>query len=111
MKIDLTQANIRLEPQRELSLMDAADVEVTCLTGCVWLTTAGDPRDIILLPGDAHSIKRNGDTIINALESSLVHVRMPSAQRSAWKRWLEPAWRWLRAPRRHGPVLSRGLNY
>jgi quercetin dioxygenase-like cupin family protein len=113
MKIDLTQANIRLERQRELSLADAAGVEITCFSGAIWLTTEGDSRDIVLTAGDFHAIRRNGITLVNALESSLVHVRMPRAQRSAWKRWLEPAWRWLAsaAEARARAVLSRGLNY
>jgi len=113
MKIDLTQANIRLEPQRELSLVDAAGVEITCHRGAVWLTTEGDPRDIVLVAGDSHAVRRNGITLINALESTLVHVRMPRVQLPVWRRWLESAWRWLAgtAEARARAVLSREFKY
>jgi quercetin dioxygenase-like cupin family protein len=113
MKIDLTQANIRLEPRRELSLADADGVEITCLSGAVWMTMEGDPRDIVLTAGDSHTVRRNGVTLVNALESSLLHVRMPRTQPPAWKRWLQAAWRWLAgaAEGRARAVLSRGLNY
>ena len=113
MKIDLTQANIRLEPRREFSLVDAAGVEITCLSGAVWLTMEGDLRDIVLTAGDSHAVRRNGVTLVNALEPSLVHVRMPRAQPPAWKRWLQPAWRWLASAgeARARAVFSRELNY
>ena len=80
MNMNLTNANIRLEPRREISLHDAAGVELTCLTGQVWLTMEGDTRDITLSTGDQHTIERNGLTLVNAIEPSLVHVRVPRAR-------------------------------
>jgi hypothetical protein len=56
---------------------------------------AGDRRDIFLEPGDAHSIERNGLTLINAIEPSVLHVLPPQAQAAAWKRWLRLFWEGL----------------
>lgn len=113
MKIDLTQANIRLEPRLQMSLTDAAGAEVTCLTGRVWMTMEGDSSDVILSSGDIHTIKRDGLTLVGALEPSLVHVRLPRAQAAAWKRWLARIWAWLvsAAEARARAHLSRGTYY
>lgn len=95
MQIGLTQANIALEARHAMTLTNAAGVEVECVTGQVWLTMDGDRRDIFLTPGDAHSIERDGLTLINAIEPSLVHLQPPQARPAAWKRWLRSVWDWL----------------
>ncbi len=95
MQIELRQANIALAPRNAMALTDAAGVEVECLKGQVWLTMDGDRRDIFLEPGDAHSIERNGLTLINAIEPSVVHVQPPRARPAAWRRWLSNVWVWL----------------
>jgi quercetin dioxygenase-like cupin family protein len=95
MNIELTQANISLDARHGISLTDAAGVAVKVLTGRVWLTMDGDKRDIVLPPGDTHTIERNGLTLVNALEPSVVHVQPPRARPAAWKRWLMNVWDWL----------------
>ena len=111
MLINLTNANVRLEPRREISLHDAAGVELTCLTGQVWMTMEGDTRDITLSIGDQHTIERNGLTLVNAIEPSLVHVRVARARGAhVWRRWLRHIWVYLvRAGeiRAHRHLLSR----
>lgn len=92
MQIELRQANITLGPRHAMALTDAAGAEVECLTGQVWLTMDGDRRDIFLEPGDAHSIERDGLTLVNAIEPSVLHVQPPRAQPAAWKQWLGKAW-------------------
>lgn len=92
MMIELTQAKIFLDPSRGISLTDAAGAAVKVLTGRVWLTMDGDRRDIVLPSGDTHTIERNGLTLINAVEPSLVHVQPPRVRPAAWKRWLMSVW-------------------
>jgi hypothetical protein len=92
MMIELTQAKIFLDPRRGISLTDAAGAAVKVLSGRVWLTMDGDRRDIVLPSGDAHTIERNGLTLINAFEPSVVHVQPPQAQPAAWKGWLRKVW-------------------
>ena len=113
MEANLTQASVCLEPRRGMALTDAAGVEMECLTGRVWLTMEGDSRDIVLASGAAHTIERNGLTLINASEPSLVHVRLPLAQPAAWKRWLARVWEWLASAgeARARAHLRRGIYY
>jgi hypothetical protein len=86
------QAKISLDPSRGISLTDAAGAEVEVLTGQVWLTMDGDRRDIVLPSGGVHTIERDGLTLVNAIEPSLVRVQPPQARPAAWKRWLRNAW-------------------
>lgn len=95
MQIGLRQANIALGAHHAMALTDAAGAEVQVLTGQVWLTTDGDIRDVVLQPGDAHAIGRDGLTIINAFEPSVVHVEPPQPRPAWWRRWLTPVWDYL----------------
>ena len=113
MDMNLKHANICLEPRHQMSLSDAAGVEVTGLTGRVWLTMEGDLRDVILSPGNAHMIERDGLTLISASDPSLVHVRLRRAQPAAWKQRLERVWEWLASAgeARARAHLKRGTYY
>jgi len=111
MQIALTQASITLERYHALSMTDAAGAEVEVRTGQVWLTMDGDARDILLAPGDTHAIQRDGLTLISAIEPSVVRVQHPLPQPSAWSRWLERVWEWLRraGEARARAALKRGI--
>jgi hypothetical protein len=95
MIIGLTQARISLDPRRGISLTDAAGVAVEVISGKVWLTMDGDRRDIVLPSGGVHTIERNGLTLVNAIEPSLVRVQPTQGRAAAWKRLLASAWDWL----------------
>ena len=112
MQVELRQANIALDAHRVLSLTDAAGAEIEVVAGHVWLTTAGDLRDIFLVPGESHSIERSGLTVINAVEPSVVHVEPPQSRPAAWKRWLRGAWDLLAAvgEARARAHMRRGLG-
>jgi len=92
MNIGLTQAKISLDPRRGISLKDAAGVAVEVVRGSVWLTMDGDRRDIVLPSGGVHTIERDGLTLVNAIEPSLVRVQPPRARPAIWKRWLRSVW-------------------
>lgn len=92
MQIGLTQAKISLDPRRGISLTDAAGVAVEVVKGSVWLTMDGDRRDIVLPSGGVHTIERDGLTLVNAIEPSLVRVQPPQARPAAWKPWLRKVW-------------------
>ena len=59
------------------------------------LTMDNDSRDIVLSKGDAYTVERNGITLVNAVEPSLLHVRVQRVRRAAWRDWLERLWAWL----------------
>src|SRR5262245_48288607 len=88
MEAPMTRGNVRLRSGHGLSLSDAAGVEVTSLKGRVWLTMEGDLRDIDLQKGTAYTIERNGLTLVNAFEPSLVHVRFPHRRIPQWRVWV-----------------------
>src|SRR5262245_7438526 len=113
MNMELTQANFALDAHRMMALTHAEGAEVKVLTGQVWLTMDGDLRDIFLAPGDAHRIGRDGLTIINAVEPSLVHVDAPQPRPAWWKRWLTAAWNYLVAvgEARARAHLRRGIYH
>jgi DUF2917 family protein len=113
MNMELTQANFALDARRMMALTDAEGAEVKVLTGQVWLTTDGDLRDIFLAPGDAHSIERNGLTLVNAIEPSVVHVEAPQPRPAWWRRWLTAVWDYLAAvgEARARAGLRRGIYH
>ena len=43
---------------------------VQCLTGTLWLTQEGDPRDIVLKPGEEATIERDGLSLVSALSDA-----------------------------------------
>jgi len=93
----LSRASVCLERGRGISLKDATGVVLTALTGRAWLTMEGDVRDIDLAPGTAYRIERDGLTLVNALESSCVEIRVPRKEPSPWRDRLERIWNWLAA--------------
>jgi hypothetical protein len=96
MFIGLTQARISLDTHHGISpLTHAAGAAVKVLAGHVWLTMDGDHRDIFLPSGDAHTIERDGLTLVHAIEPSVVEVQEPRASPGRFKQWLARAWDWL----------------
>ena len=92
----LARETVRVEPGHGVSLADAAGVQVVCLQGRLWLTLEGDARDITLGAGDAHTIERNGLTLVTAFEPSRLSVRAQWDRRYArWPRWLRLLASWL----------------
>lgn len=43
---------------------------VECVTGMLWVTQDGDPRDIILAPGDSFAFDHRGDALVSALDDA-----------------------------------------
>jgi hypothetical protein len=43
---------------------------VECVSGALWVTQDGDPRDIVLNPGDSFAFDQRGDALISALDDA-----------------------------------------
>lgn len=107
------RASLRLTPDHQLMLNDAAGVLVTPLSGRAWLTMEGDPRDIDLRPGIPYTIERDGLTLVNALEPGVLRVSIPRARAGAWRRWAAGIWDLLMifAEARARARIARGARH
>ena len=43
---------------------------VECVSGTLWVTQDGDPRDIVLGPGESFAFDHRGDALISALDDA-----------------------------------------
>jgi len=70
MHTDLNLAATVLERGQSLPLQDASGSLVLCLSGSLWLTQEGDPRDVVLEAGDEALIDRDGLSLLHALSDA-----------------------------------------
>lgn len=85
---------------REVLRLDGArGATVRATRGTLWLTFENDPRDVILVPGDAFTVDRGGLTLIEAQDDATVCVdaRYVDARKagSALPGWLPRFGAWL----------------
>ena len=55
---------------------------IECVSGALWVTQDGDPRDIVLAPGDSFAFDQRGDALISALDDSrflLLEISPPAS--------------------------------
>ena len=70
MNTDLNLAAISLKHGQMQRVQDARGSLVLCLSGTLWLTQDGDPRDVVLEAGDEGRIDRDGLSILYALSDA-----------------------------------------
>jgi hypothetical protein len=58
-------------------IAETSETEVFCLEGAVWITQEGDPRDIILSPGQSFVLDRRGVAVVYALKEAAITVGTP----------------------------------
>lgn len=73
---------VRLAHRAIYSIPDAAGLQIQCREGTLWLTLAGDPRDIVLEAGETFVTGEHRDAIVYALQASRFEVtaRTPAAR-------------------------------
>ena len=81
MKIEFSSSGVLLAKDQTLSLPDAAGVRVASQSGTVWITQDGDPRDIVLAPGESVVLERSTPTIVQAFEPALITIADPKPVR------------------------------
>ena len=62
-----------------------SDLQLQCLAGCLWITHDGDPKDVILAPGQICDVRERRRVLIHALEFSTYVIRRASTRRQ--NRW------------------------
>ena len=57
---------IDLAPRETVNLPDMRGATLRVTRGTVWITQEGDPKDVVLRPGDTWTVERNGLTVLEA---------------------------------------------
>ncbi len=65
-----TRTTVNLPRQATLGIEDARGMRLAVAAGKVWLTQHGDPRDVVLGPGESFVIDRAGRTVVQALDAA-----------------------------------------
>lgn len=103
---------IALERETSLRVEPGTSVEITCLSGVVWVTQEGDSRDLFLARGEWLDLLPRGVALVTALEASTVRVLDRGAQPRAPRTWRDSARRglalWSRLATRTTAVVKPG---
>jgi hypothetical protein len=67
---DLELASISLRKGEIFRMPEAAGQRIEVLSGCLWITQDGDPKDSFATPGAGFTVERDGDTLASALSDS-----------------------------------------
>jgi Protein of unknown function (DUF2917) len=66
-------------------------VEIGCLSGLLWITQPGDPRDLFVAAGQSVRVAPSGLTLVTAIELAVLRAGEPGSgcDTPAWRRWWE----------------------
>jgi DUF2917 family protein len=96
MTANFDQAYVELDQAVFLRIVDATGATVTCVSGYLWVTVDGCPKDIQLSPGQSHLVEDARQVVVTGFEPSLARVFQPAMQvRRAERRPLStflPSW-------------------
>lgn len=76
---DLQRAAIAVRKTEVIRLGAARGQRIESVLGRLWVTIDGDPRDIVLDPGEGFSIDRDDDVLVSALRSDARFVLLGAA--------------------------------
>lgn len=81
-------ARLTLRRGQSLRLRGEARWTVTCRRGRLWITQAGDARDVFLGPGERFELDRPGPALVSAWagRSAVLDLSAPAARREGWLR-------------------------
>ena len=108
MNIILNGSSLVLDRLQRLALLDAAGTVAQVKSGRLWITLEHDRRDIFLEPGETWVIDRDGLTLVQAEEPTMVVLQEPTARHSTvadlWHRCKGAIAQWFaRHARRSAP--------
>jgi hypothetical protein len=91
MRIDGVAALIDLECDASLRVEPGARVEICCLSGSVWVTQEGNPRDMFFSRAESLVLSVRGVTVVTALEPAMLRLSQRRETAVAllgfWGRW------------------------
>lgn len=59
------------------SSLYAAQTEIVCETGILWVTRSGDLEDHVLMPGERLLVNHGGKVVIEAMRESQMRITSP----------------------------------
>ncbi len=65
---------LSLAAGQHLTLDDACGTRIEPFEGTLWITEEGEPRDFVVMAGDAFVVARQGRTVVQALVASRVEL-------------------------------------
>ncbi len=74
MMLELDSPRIPLRARGLARLPDATSSRIVCESGSVWITIDGDPRDIVLMPGESFRVDRRAGVLMYALEDTCLRI-------------------------------------
>jgi hypothetical protein len=74
---------VHLDTKASLPVRDGRGLEIRCIRGNLWITQAGDGRDVILYAGESFTLDRRGLALITALLQPADAVVEATVERSA----------------------------
>jgi hypothetical protein len=90
----VVQGNLDLVRGNMVRIEDGRGMTVRVVSGEVWITEEGDPRDRFVTAGRYVRIVSSGVTLVSALSRSSIAVSSRARRRTrllrAWKSWFVP---------------------
>jgi hypothetical protein len=83
MDLTIGKVGIELDDGRTLRLEDAQGASVGVTAGELWVTQEGDPRDLVIGPGERVRLDRPGRSVLQALGRAVLTIEPPAASRRA----------------------------
>lgn len=74
MKIDLSSGEICLRKGQLIRLHNAQGVFIHAVSGIVWITSSGNPKDVFLRDGETHSINEPGLVLVESIGPASIRV-------------------------------------
>lgn len=69
----IVSTDIRAVPRQSTVALDAPEGRrITCVLGCVWITHDGEPRDIVLEPGQSYRSDSGARVLVYGLQRSSI---------------------------------------
>jgi hypothetical protein len=74
MKTQILPSDLRLERQAIYSVTDAADIQLACREGTVWVTLDNDPKDYVLEAGDSFITPEHRRAVLYAIAPARISL-------------------------------------
>ena len=74
MNTQFLPSDLRLERQAIYSVTDAADIQLACREGTVWVTLDNDPKDYVLEAGDSFITPEHRRAVLYAIAPARISL-------------------------------------